>query len=78
MKEKAKIQKLKELEKEERKNRKQNHKALAVIQDKIAKEKLLSEFDRFDEDFVKAYMEDRRLKRIPERNSKAQQEAPLS
>ena len=49
-----------------------------MIQDKIAKEKLLSEFDRFDEDFVKAYMEDRRLKRIPERNSKAQQEAPLS
>ena len=42
-----------------------------MIQDKIAKQKQLSEFDRFDENFVQAYMEDRRLKRIPERNSKA-------
>ena len=56
LKEKAKIQRLKELEKEERKKRKSDPKALAVIQDQIAKQKQLSEFDRFDENFVQAYM----------------------
>ena len=39
LKEKAKIQRLKELEKEERKKRKSDPKALAVIQDQIAKQK---------------------------------------
>ena len=37
----------------------------------------MQEFDRFNQDFVETYNEDRRLKRIPERNAEKQQEQSL-
>ena len=37
----------------------------------------MQEFDRFNQDFVATYNEDRRLKRIPERNAEKQQEQSL-
>lgn len=40
-------------------------------------QKRLDNFDRFNEDFVQTYMEDRRLKNVPIKNKELQEEAPL-
>ena len=39
--------------------------------------KRLQEFDRFNEDFVQAYMYNRDMERIPKKNADAQKEQPL-
>ena len=41
------------------------------------KQKLLGNFDRFDEQFVDTYMEERRLQRLPAKNAELQDEKPL-
>ena len=76
----ARLAKLRELEMSaDHKDKKKvsDSKALAEIAEATASKKRLQEFDRFDPEFIDAYKLDRSLRRVPEKEAKAQQEAPL-
>ena len=77
LKEQAKIAKLKELEKSQKKEQKGNSLSVAKIAAEVQWQKRLQSFDRFNEDFVGTYMEERRLQRLPSKNAKKQKEEPL-
>ena len=65
------------IERNKDKEKPQKAKPTAELIEQIETQKRLQNFDRFNQDFVDTYMEDRRLKRIPEINKAKQQEKPL-